>query len=405
MGVLREHVPVDTFGGYRLRSGLAALAFGSILLLAGCGSHSSAGPVSTRSPGVAPPGSGSLETHPLTRCVVPLPLSARAALRAQWARQQPGTVAPFTSIAMGDWDVAEQRTGSFAGVSLVNLKTGAVRKVEEFPDAQFQALGGFDGRFAVWKEFHSPSDLDDFSVKLWDESSGRVTTVGGAHRDPSSGKFYPSPWTEPTMGGGYAAWVEGTAFDGQGRLVVLNLRTGTERAFSTAHPGGAMVAYRGDLVWAESTKPGALTRVFAKSLASGKSEPPPPTLAGQRGPNSIATDGTALAWVGSDQRSIYYAEDGGERPRLLVRLHVGGFNPPTVVHGPVVMSTFSDGVLAVTPTGTRTTVVHGGGGVTATGDRFLVRQNTPSKESAGSEPGLAELTRSTLNLPTCPATK
>lgn len=337
-----------------------------------------------------------------SRCRVALPGDIVRSLRAQWARPPSDQVEPFDSTGPGDWDVAQVRATGFFGVAVVNVRTGRFRPVERFARPSYQALGVYNGRVAIWKETRSLYGLDAFSVKEWDAATGRVRTVGGSHRNPDTGRPYPSPWTAPTLGDGYAAWVEGSGDDSRGRLVVDDLATHDRRWFSTGHPGGASVVYRGALVWAESTRQGAPTQVFAKRLRTGRHTAPPPALAGQRGTTSWATDGTALAWVGSDLRSIWYAADGADAaPRLLVRLGVGGFNPPTIVRGPLVMSTDSDGVLVVNDHGVRTAVARGGGGVTGLGGRFLVAQPNPAKSATYPE-GLAVIDPTRFASRACP---
>jgi hypothetical protein len=200
---------------------------------------------------------------------------------------------------------------------------------------------------------------------------------------------------------GYAAWVEGIDDTGRGLLKVLDTRTHKVRVFSRGHPGGALLIYRGSLDWGESKRPGALTSLMSKSLESGRSMPPPSALEGVKGASSYATDGTAIAWVGSDQRSLYYAANGSAKPKVIVRFKVGGFNPPTVVHGSVVLSTYSEGVLAAGSNGASTTLVHGGGSVTEDGDGFLVGDVPQSKGHAASTK-LAYVPASAFAFHACP---
>lgn len=362
---------MDTLGNpTRFILGLALLAFIAPALVA-CGAKTATDPGGVA--GTRTPQPTTTTTVPAVRhCTVPPPAQITQALTSGWARVRNLQILPFTSTATGDRVVATVRSASFYGVALVNLRTNAVQPIDRFRASTYQALGAYDGQVAVWKEFHSQNGLDDFSVKEWSASTNSVATVGGSHKDPATGKTFPSPWTEPALGSGHAAWVEGTDFTGRGRLVLLDTKSGLTTVDSSGHPGGALLIYGSELVWAQSTKPGALTTVFAKSLITGRPATPPAALSAQRGGSSFATDGRGIAWVGPDQNSLYYSGDGQKAGQLVTRLAVGGFNPPTVLRGSTVMTADSDGVLAAETSGATTTVVQGGGSVTGTADGFLV---------------------------------
>jgi hypothetical protein len=366
-------------------------------VLAGCGHASSPSANASHQPA---PAATSAAVTKSPRCRVPAPVSLQASLDRAWKHPRPFQVLPFTSTAHGPWVAAQVRSSSFYGVALVNLTTNQTRPIDRFAQSSYQALGAFDGTVAVWKEFHSLNGLDQFSVKEWNAKSGVVRTVGGSHLDPKSGQTFPSPWTEPALGDGRAAWVEGTDFAGRGRLRVLDTTTGGVVNYSTGHPGGAFFIYGHALIWGESTRPGGLTKVFAKSIESGRHVSPPSALAAQRGGSAFATDGHAIAWVGPDHRSLFYSADGSEDGKLLLRLHIGGFNPPTAVHDGIVMSVYSGGVIAVDGQGVATTLVHNGGGVTPTGDGFLV--STPAVgKSATAYSALALVRPVMVRLPPC----
>lgn len=338
-------------------------------------------------------------TENVRRCRVQPPHSLALATKGQWKQDRHAQIAPFTSSATGPWVAAQVRTDSFFGVALVNLSTNKIRPLDRFSRSRDQALGAYDGSVAVWKEFHQLTSLDNFTVKEWSSHTGRVETVGHSRKNPKSGEAYPSPWMEPVLRDGYAAWVEGTDPQGAGDLMVLDTKTATTTVARSGHPGAVLI-YHHHLIWTESPRPGALTKVKAMSLTTGQQVAPPDALSQQRGGTFFATDGRALAWVGSDLRSLYYAPVGSAHGKLIVHLKIGGFNPPTVVRGTTVMSTYSAGVLVADATGSWATIVHGGGSVTGSGGSFLVGAPAHSKSSTAHR-GLARISVADIHLPDC----
>lgn len=117
------------------------------------------------------------------------------------------------------FDLVDFHTAGSATLALVDATNGKVQKtVERRDNPGSQATGAYDGSYAVWKETHIAGDIDDFVVKAWNAASGTIRTVGGSRRD-SSGNVYPSPWEDPVIAGGRAAWIESTDSRGAGVIV------------------------------------------------------------------------------------------------------------------------------------------------------------------------------------------
>lgn len=369
----------------------------TVILITGCGGHSAHASESTAT---SRP-SQSTVSHP-ARCQVRTPFVLSEALAHGWIKSRAMQILPFTSSARLPWQVAQVRSSHFFGVALINLDTDQIVPIDRFRSPEFQALGAFDGHNAVWKEFHSQNGLDEFVVKSWSKSTGTVSIVGRSHVDPASGATYPSPWSEPVLASGHAAWIEGTDLVGAGQLKLLDTTSGRVRVVRSTHPGAVFI-YGRDLIWTESTKPGANTRVFAQRLADAREAPPPAALVNLRGAGSFATDGHAIAWVGADQASLFYTPDGIAQAKLLVHFAVGGFNPPTVVLGSTVASAFSEGIVVANASGASAVPIRGGGSVTPVAGAFVfeppaIKSATPSLDTR-----LAVLTQPLLALPGCPA--
>jgi hypothetical protein len=231
---------------------------------------------------------------------------------------------------------------TFSGVALVNVRTWKpVRVIEPFSDPAVEQAGGFyDGNYAVWKVYHSQETLDDFTV--WDWHSGGQPTVVGEAVETSPGAFAVSPWYDPTLWSHYAAWVEGLDSLGRGRLVLLDLASGKRTIVRVGHPG-SVAFYQGLLVWAESPSPGAETEPQAYNIVHRSETRPPSALSRARGGSSYVADGSQLAYVGADGRSLWLTTDPSRPAQRLLRLHVGGFNPPLVMTGSLLLAAMSEG--------------------------------------------------------------
>ena len=60
-------------------------------------------------------------------------------------------------------------THGFAGVAALTLATGRLHAISPFPDpAADQADGAAAGRWLVWTQTSSVTDLDSFTVDAWD---------------------------------------------------------------------------------------------------------------------------------------------------------------------------------------------------------------------------------------------
>ena len=325
----------------------------------------------------------------------------RDELSHRWRQRWPESVIPFERSRSSGTVAAAVYGAAFSGVALVDASSGRiVRRADAFGDPGVDQAGGqYDGRTLVWKEYHSQQGLADYTVKAWSARTGKVRVIGQAHR-ADDGHTFPSPWQDPVLGGGYAAWVEGTDDRGAGDIVLYDTRRHRRRVVHRGHPGWLLIA-GGKLIWAEASRPGAMTEIRAIDLHTKRRVAPPAALASLRGVWGFVSDGRGYAWVGSDSRSVYYAKSAGEAARLVVRLRQGGFSPPLVLDSGVVAAPISAGGL-VLGNGRRSTVteLRGAASAVAAGNHLLLVPANPAKVEHPVS-ALAELSPSDMQVTGC----
>jgi hypothetical protein len=226
------------------------------------------------------------------------------------------SIVPIAPARDGRTFFAEIWSASFSGVARIDRGTGSVARVKSFPDAtNDQALGSFDGRWLVWREYHSLYNVNDFSVWAWDSRGGEPKQIGGAKQAPN-GSWWPSSWRNPDVRGGIATWEQGAGPGGIGDVHAFDLATGRDRIIRNAHVGGSFF-YRDLIVWTESPRPDALTVMRVVDALTGKRRPVPAALRRQRGVSGLITDGKAIAYPDAHYRSLWWSPRPSVAPRRL----------------------------------------------------------------------------------------
>lgn len=296
--------------------------------------------------------------------------------------------------------MAQVKSAAFTGVALVSTSDGRViSELERFDDpTSDQAGGAFDGSYAVWKDYRTPADLSDFTVHVWNRQSGAVRTVGAAHRD-AHGAIAPSPWQDPVVSGGYAAWVEGLDQAGRGEIVLLDLHTMRRHIVRRGHPGWlALTPHL--LIWSESPTPGAETVVHAMEPSTRRAVPVPVALANATGAWGFVSDGQGWAWVGDDSKAVYLAPSADQAPTRVMGVSMGGFSPPlTMVHGALAVPLSAGGLVLVNTRTRSYAVLPDAGFASAAGTSLLVRQENRSKQTTVRSP--AEISGAALSAMHC----
>jgi hypothetical protein len=268
-------------------------------------------------------------------------------LRADWATPWPENTVLFDgSSAAGGATVAAYRTPASSGVGLLDPATGRLERSLETYSSESQALGAYDGSYAVWEESHASGMFSDYVVKEWDARTGAISTVGHAHTD-SHGRAIEGTDELPVIAGGHAAWIEAVKDDGDSDLVVLDLATGRRTVIRRAHITWTALTPR-SIVWAESLRPGAKTVIRAADVATGRSVAPPAALADARGAWNIVSDGTGWAWIDGNRPTLYAAPTGSSKALDIGVVPQGGASPTIAIsHGIVTVPVSAGGMMVV----------------------------------------------------------
>lgn len=331
-----------------------------------------------------------------------IPAALTAALNRGWTRTWPENAVLFDGSSMprptGSAMAAVQGGGT-SGVALVSTTTGVVQHVIERYSAVSQALGAYNGSYAVWEESNSAGTFDDYVVKEWNARTGAITTVGGAHKDASGAPIVGSDEL-PVISGDHAAWLEAVKSDGLSDLVVLDLRTGYRQVFREAHASWLNLTPT-MLLWSESLRPGAKTIIRAANLASGKIVPTPAALAKARGASDFVTDGTDWAWVQGTRPTLYVADSAQSEPIEIGRVPYRAASPVVSISDGIVTVPVSIGGMMVANVATRAWTYQSTASYPVlVGRDFLVPELSTSKSSTAGT-SVAEMTAPELTSLTC----
>lgn len=269
-------------------------------------------------------------------------------LRTGWKAGWPDRAQPFEVNASSTNLVAAVKSRGFYGVAVIDARTGGViEKVDPSANGEdFQVGGQANEDFAVWKEYRTPNNLDDYVVKVWDRKQQKVRQIGESRRT-SDGVTYPSTWQSPVLAGGNAAWVEGTDDEGGGELVVVDLATGKRHVVpGAAHPG-RLSTFGSTLMWAESPARGAPTQLHAIDIRTHEPVELPWVLKDLHGAGFLVTDGKAAAWVRTNEVgvSLMVQRSSDAKPVEVKTFTDNGFSPPFAITPRSIAASISSGGL------------------------------------------------------------
>lgn len=274
--------------------------------------------------------------------------STVAQLRKGWKAAWPSRAQPFEVNASSTELVAAVESSGFYGVAVIDAKTGRViEKVDPSANGDnFQVGGQANEDFAVWKDYRTPNNLDDYVVKVWDRKHQKVRQIGESRRT-SDGVTYPSTWQSPVLADGSAAWVEGSDDEGGGELVVVDLATGKRHVVpGAAHPG-RLSTFGSTLMWAESPARGAPTQLHAINIQTREPVELPEWLKDLGGAGFLVTDGKAAAWVRTNDVgvSLMVQRSSDAKPVEVKTFTDNGFSPPFAITPRSIAASISSGGL------------------------------------------------------------
>jgi len=226
------------------------------------------------------------------------------------------SIVPIAPARDGRTFFTEIWSSSFSGVARIDGGTSRVTPIKAFPDAaNDQALGNFDGRWLVWREYHSLYNGNDFSVWAWDSRGGKPKRIGAARQAPN-GSSWPSSSRNPDVRNGIATWEQGSGDGGIGDIHAFDLASGRDWIVRHAHVGGSFF-YGGLIVWSESLRPDALTVMRAVDARTRRGRSVPVSLRRLRGVSGLFTDGRAIAYPDAHFKSLWWSPKPSVVPRQL----------------------------------------------------------------------------------------
>jgi hypothetical protein len=287
---------------------------------------------------------------------------------------------PLGASADGRVGYVAAWTPGFSGVAMLDLASGRLRPIMRFPNpAADQADGSASGRWLVWAQTSSLSNLDRFTLYAFDSATGRLRRLGQSIAGPG-GAPWPSPWHAPAVSGDYAAWAQGY---GPGGLVEIRLADLATGAVSTIRRGHVQPPFFDNdlLIWPESDSPGSPTLLHAYNLITRGSARLPGVLAGVRGTDFVVTDGTRTAYLSPDFTSLYYSPAQDQPGSQVMRLAAGlTFTDLALAPGTLAWSTTNATYLGSTMTGAFSQVTPRFGYATGS-DSVMLVTDAPSQES------------------------
>jgi len=327
-----------------------------------------------------PPGAATVAA-PRSFCPArPAGLLARA-LSTAVPGSSAGEVVPLGASPDGRMAYVAAWTPGFSGVAALDLASGELQAIRPFADpATDQADGASSGRWLVWAQTYSLSDLDRFTIYAWNAGTGRLRAIGASSSGPE-GTPWPSPWHAPAVNGNYAAWAQGYGPGGLVEIRLANLATGTVTTIRRGHVQAPF--FDGSLlVWPESDTPGSETSLRAYSVSARALAPLPAVLAPVQGTGFIVTDGTRTAYLSPDFTQLYYSPAQDQRARVMLRLQPGqDFTDLALAPGSLAWSTTTATYLASTSTGAFTQVTPHYGYATGSESVVLI-SDAPSEKTA-----------------------
>jgi hypothetical protein len=177
---------------------------------------------------------------------------------------------------------------------VVSLSAGTVTDIAAFRDQNTGVIGGaFDGRWLVWSESHSPTDLNDWEIWSWDAATGQSTRIATAPF--VDGNSVQGPFVSPVISNGKAAWVQANVA-GVGEVHLYTLSDGTDRVLSSGNVVPPVGFWGSELIWLERDSPGEGHLAFADTT-DGRILAVPDALKNVRHVGtSVAGSGDILVW-------------------------------------------------------------------------------------------------------------
>jgi hypothetical protein len=257
-------------------------------------------------------------------CSTPLPESWQAALDAGTVPHEDGEQA-LVKLVAPDGSLLVQSTMPGRRNELRWFPAGgtAPTVVHDFglDNPEWQVLGAsFDGRYLAYSVTHSFRLFSsDWTLYVWDSQAGGepskiAESPHGANDEPIA-----RPLNYPVAYDGQVVWVQPTGDQPeQTALYRYQVEDGSREVLHAGHPWfpfrmGSL------LVWPESPAEGALTRLRAVSLDTGRPASLPGPLSDIEGPAFINADEDTVAWTDPEMTELWVWRTGWPAPVRVLR--------------------------------------------------------------------------------------
>ena len=137
-------------------------------------------------------------------------------------------IAPLSPVSPDGWILTEERSKTFNGASLWNVRTDQQVRIREIANPKtYGPAGAFDGRYVLWQGAPGLGSSDDVRMYIDDLTTGTQRDLGTIVTDTDV-KPYANPADPVEAQDGYGMWV--TGWDQDQRVVtVVNLASGKVR--------------------------------------------------------------------------------------------------------------------------------------------------------------------------------
>jgi hypothetical protein len=224
-------------------------------------------------------------------------LRARSVTTPSGVRFGPGGIA-------GDAAIGEFNSAADSGIGRLDFTTGALTTISMFPP-RIGGMGAMavDPPWVVWEELDSQTNLNDWSIHVWNLSSGTGRVLATSR--PSNGNNVSGQQPLPVLRNGSAAWaqpVPGSGSYNVAQVRVVDLSTGRVSTLDTGRVSSPVFAGH-YLVWGKIDSGGRyLLRVV--DAASFKPVVTPGPLRNSGPILYLAGSPEYLAWSSGDLNTL-----------------------------------------------------------------------------------------------------
>lgn len=253
--------------------------------------------------GTPPPPAGTVAAGRAI-CIGPVP-AGWASLSGAHSVATPDGLAFTVDAVAGDTAFGQYQSATASGVGELDLATGRLTRISTYP-GQIGGVGwmSVEAPWLVWEQLDSRSELRDWSVHAWNQSTGAASVLATSHQP--DGSLVQGPQPLPVLRNGRVAWAQPVPGGSPGTVIsqlrVVDLASGTATVVANGRLSSPVFAGR-YLVWATVAGQAdfALGAVDADTLHAAAL----PALPGSPGPiGQLAGAPDYLVWSTQDSTGL-----------------------------------------------------------------------------------------------------